>query len=141
MSDFKIYVEIFLCPPWIHGRIIFPVGELRSVDGRPVIDTGQPDLIFFECIGRVKKVRETIESVWGDTVSDEFIMSIVSEKFAGEGVQISNYSPEFVEGTMENYLIRQATRMFSDYYPSQTRKQIKANLYMKAFEWSTMSAI
>lgn len=141
MAEFKIYVDIFLCPPWMYGKISFPlVAELGVVDGKLIINTGQPDLVPFDCIGRVKHVREIIESVWGDGVSDEYIMSIASEKFTGEVRYISNYSPEFIEGTFENQLIKQAARMFSDYYPAKTRKQITGNTFMKAFEWSTVSA-
>jgi hypothetical protein len=140
MPEFKIRIEIFECPPWLYGKIIFPLGELQSIEGRPVIDTGNPDLIFFDCIGRVEQTREVIESVWGDTISDEFILHIVSEKFAGKSRQIFNYSPQFIEGAMENVLLKQATIMFADYYPSRIRNQIKANLYMQSFEWSSSSA-
>lgn len=141
MTEFKIYVDIFLCPPWMYGKIFFPlVAELRAVDGKLVISTGQPDLVSFDCIGRVNLIRGIVESAWGDGVSDEYIMSIASEKFAGEVRYISNYSPEFIEGTFENQLIKQATRMFSDYYPAKTRKQITGNTFMKAFEWSIVWA-
>lgn len=139
MPEFKIHVEIFLCPPWMHGKIAFPIGLLGVIDGQPVIDSGHPDLVFFECICRVTKVREEIKSVWGDTISDEYVLRYASEK-SDEIVQITNYHPEFIEGSMENFLLRQAARMLSDYYPSKVVKQIKTDLFMEAFKWSMASA-
>jgi hypothetical protein len=136
MPEFKIRIEVFVCPPFMYGKVIFPVGNMESVEGRPILDTNDPDLKFFDCVGRVDKVREIVESVWGQAISDEFILKIVSDAFAGKSVKIYNYDPAFVQDAMKNFLFREATRFFAQYYPKVIRGRIGLNLYQKSFEYS-----
>lgn len=71
MVKFQIRIEISECPPWLYGKIIFPMGELYLKEGEPTALVAAPGLVFAQAVARVDKVGEP--QTWGDFTSQEFV--------------------------------------------------------------------